>query len=332
MNALKILAISFIFLPILATGPGPAAAEDSSKSGWEKVQLRGGNTLQGKVIKKTDTDIFLDVGYTILRIPRASIDLITAIVESNDPAGAKAANKSGPEADSIFFTSQRDAGTIEEKAREVAEAVVQVLCLSKSGSGFIINRKEGYVVTNYHVIEQERDISLMIYVKEKKGLRKEKVSDVRIVAFNPFFDLALLKIENPQKIPLRETYLGDYGRVKIGDPVFAIGNPLGLDRTVSDGIVSNRSRALGGKLSIQTTAAINPGNSGGPLFNNRGEVIGVTSSKIMGGESLGFAIPVHYVKDFLRNRAAFAFDKDNPNTGFRYLKPPPKKLKDKKKK
>ena len=324
MNALKILTISFIFLPVIA------AAEDSSKSGWEKIQLRGGNTLQGKVIKKTDTDILLDVGYTILRIPRASIDLITAIVESNDPAGAKAANKSGPEADSIFFTSRRDAGTIEEKAQEVAEGVVQVLCLSKSGSGFIINRKEGYVVTNYHVIEQERDISLMIYVKEKKGLRKEKVSDVRIVAFNPFFDLALLKIENPQKVPLRETYLGDYDRVKIGDPVFAIGNPLGLDRTVSDGIVSNRSRALGGKLSIQTTAAINPGNSGGPLFNNRGEVIGVTSSKIMGGESLGFAIPIHYVKDFLRNRAAFAFDKDNPNTGFRYLKPPPKRQKDKK--
>ena len=273
MNALKILTISFIFLPVIA------AAEDSSKSGWEKIQLRGGNTLQGKVIKKTDTDIFLDVGYTILRIPRASIDLITAIVESNDPAGAKAANKSGPEADSIFFTSRRDAGTIEEKAQEVAEGVVQVLCLSKSGSGFIINRKEGYVVTNYHVIEQERDISLMIYVKEKKGLRKEKVSDVRIVAFNPFFDLALLKIENPQKVPLRETYLGDYDRVKIGDPVFAIGNPLGLDRTVSDGIVSNRSRALGGKLSIQTTAAINPGNSGGPLFNNRGGLFGAPTPR-----------------------------------------------------
>ena len=303
-------------------------ADENSKAAWEKVVLRGGNTLQGQIIKKTDTDIFLDVGYTILRIPRASIDLITTVVESKDPAGGKSARK----ADSIFFTSRLNAGTIEEKAREVAEGVVQVLCLSKSGSGFIINRKEGYVVTNYHVIEQERDISLMIYVKEKKGLRKEKVSDVRIVAFNPFFDLALLKIENPGKVPLRETYLGEYNRGKIGDPVFAIGNPLGLDRTVSDGIVSNRSRALGGKLSIQTTAAINPGNSGGPLFNNRGEVIGVTSSKIMGGESLGFAIPIHYVKDFLRNREAFAFDKDNPNTGFRYLKPPPKSQTLKKKK
>lgn len=318
---LKKLVIAFLLIPALAAGTGAATADDSSKAGWEKIVLRGGNTLQGKIIKKTDTDIFLDVGYTILRIPRASINIITTVVESKDPGGG---NKPALKADSIFFTSRLDAGTIEEKAREVAEAVVQVLCLSKSGSGFIINRKEGYVVTNYHVIEQERDISLMIYVKEKKGLRKERVSDVRIVAFNPFFDLALLKIENPEKIPLRETYLGDYTRVKIGDPVFAIGNPLGLDRTVSDGIVSNRSRALGGKLSIQTTAAINPGNSGGPLFNNRGEVIGVTSSKIMGGESLGFAIPIHYVKDFLRNREAFAFDKDNPNTGFRYLKPPPK--------
>ena len=323
---LKKLLAAFLLIPALAIGQ--AQADDASKAAWEKVVLRGGNTLQGQIIKKTDIDIFLDVGYTILRIPRASIDLITTVVESKDPGGAKAARK----ADSIFFTSRLNAGTIEEKARDVAEGVVQVLCLSKSGSGFIINRKEGYVVTNYHVIEQERDISLMIYVKEKKGLRKEKVSDVRIVAFNPFFDLALLKIENPEKIPLRETYLGDYSRVKIGDPVFAIGNPLGLDRTVSDGIVSNRSRALGGKLSIQTTAAINPGNSGGPLFNNRGEVIGVTSSKIMGGESLGFAIPIHYVKDFLRNREAFAFDKDNPNTGFRYLKPPPKSQTVKKKK
>ncbi len=329
MNTLKTTTISLLLLALAAGG---LPAQDSSTAGWEKIRLRSGNSLQGKVIKRTDTDIFLDVGYTILRIPRASIDVITAQVESADPAARKAGNKPGPQADSIFFTRRLDAGTIEEKARAVAEGVVQVLCLSKSGSGFIINRKEGYVVTNYHVIEKERDISLMIYVKEKKGLRKEKVSDVRIVAFNPFFDLALLKIENPEKVPLRETYLGDYGRVKIGDPVFAIGNPLGLDRTVSDGIVSNRSRALGGKLSIQTTAAINPGNSGGPLFNNRGEVIGVTSSKIMGGESLGFAIPIQYVKDFLRNREAFAFDKDNPNTGFRYLKPPPKKQKVKKKK
>ena len=158
MNTLKTTILSLLLLALAAGG---LPAQDSSTAGWEKIQLRSGNSLQGKVIKRTDTDIFLDVGYTILRIPRASIDVITAQVESADPAAGKAGNKAGPQADSIFFTRRLDSGTIEEKARAVAEGVVQVLCLSKSGSGFIINRKEGYVVTNYHVIEQERDISLL---------------------------------------------------------------------------------------------------------------------------------------------------------------------------
>jgi len=86
--------------------------------------------------------------------------------------------------------------------------------------------------------------------------------------------------------------------------------------------VSSRTRESDGLLFIQTTAQINPGNSGGPLFNARGAVIGVTNMKIMFGEGLGFAIPGRYVRDFLRHRAAFAFDKDNPNTGYRYLQPP----------
>ena len=117
--------------------------------------------------------------------------------------------------------------------------------------------------------------------------------------------------------------LGDVERVKAGQPAFAIGNPLGLERTVSEGIVSTKKRSFRGILYIQTTAPINPGNSGGPLLNLRGEVIGVTNMKAsFFTEGLGFAVPVNYVKDFLRNREAFAFDKDNPNTGFRYLPPP----------
>ena len=109
-----------------------------------------------------------------------------------------------------------------------------------------------------------------------------------------------------------------------GDGVFAVGNPLGLERSVSQGIVSTRSRNIEGQLYLQTDAAINPGNSGGPLFNLRGEVIGVTSLKARAdmADNLGFAIPVSYVKDFLRNREAFSFDKTNPNTGYRYLDPP----------
>ena len=86
--------------------------------------------------------------------------------------------------------------------------------------------------------------------------------------------------------------------------------------------ISTRARNFDGITYIQTTAEINPGNSGGPLFNSRGEVIGVTNMKLVGGEGLGFAIPISYVKHFLRNRDAFAFDEKNPNAGFRYLDPP----------
>ena len=85
----------------------------------------------------------------------------------------------------------------------------------------------------------------------------------------------------------------------MGETVFAIGSPLGLERTVTEGILSTKTREVGGLLYLQTTAQINPGNSGGPLFNLSGEVIGVTNMKVTSGEGLGFAIPVESVKFFL---------------------------------
>src|SRR5205807_10131821 len=91
------------------------------------------------------------------------------------------------------------------------------------------------------------------------------------------------------------------------------------------GIISTRNRNFNGLVFIQTTAEINPGNSGGPLFNLHGEVIGVTNMKLLFSEGLGFAIPVAYLKHFLDNRDAFAFDKNNPNTGYRYLEAPRRK-------
>lgn len=355
------------------------------------VVLRSGNRLEGVVVKRTDGTVFLDVGFTILDLPVTEIREIEedtrAASAARSGAGSKGDASSGErsngrgsrriESDSIFFCADLKRGTIEEKAREVSESVVRVLCLGKSGSGFIINGDAGYVVTNFHVIEGEQDISVVLYVRDGaspsdsdrqhaappesaeadgtggesglpatdtaqrearriargeaadsgqgRGIRKLKLEAVKIVAMNAFFDLALLQIQDSKGVRLKTSYLGDFARVNVGDPVFAIGSPLGLERTVTEGIVSNRNRALSGMLSIQTTAPINPGNSGGPLFNDRGEVIGVTSSKIVGTDSLGFAIPVHYVKDFLRNRDSFAFDKDHPNTGVRYLAPPPKR-------
>jgi serine protease Do len=90
---------------------------------------------------------------------------------------------------------------------------------------------------------------------------------------------------------------------------------------VTDGVISTMDRAFQGLLYIQTNAAINPGNSGGPLFNLAGEVIGVTNMGYIFFGGLGFAIPIDYVKHFIDNRDAFAYDKDNPNTGYRYIQP-----------
>ena len=100
--------------------------------------------------------------------------------------------------------------------------------------------------------------------------------------------------------------------------------PLGLDRTVSTGIVSLTNRLIRGRVFIQTTTEINPGNSGGPLFNLRGEVVGVNDLKLIGIglEGLNFAIPTSALTEFLRNRNAFTFDPRNPNAGFRYNRPP----------
>jgi serine protease Do len=121
---------------------------------------------------------------------------------------------------------------------------------------------------------------------------------------------------------LTVTHLAEGRAVRKGDTVFAIGNPLGLQRSVSKGIVSESKRAEGGVVYIQTTTQINPGNSGGPLFNARGEVIGVTNMGYLFAEGLNFAIPVSYVIDFLQNRDAYTYDQDNPNSGYQYLEAP----------
>src|SRR6266540_3233171 len=326
------------------------------------VSLAGGGKVEGKVIKRTAEAVFVDVGYTILSIPAKEVkEIRNDAPEGGEPAAGKptpapesAAIKApgaapaegagsprssatavpgGQRREGIYSTRESEPGSIQAKAREVAEGVVQVICPGKMGSGFIINEREGYVVTNYHVVEADQDIAVVIFVREEHDFRKVRLERIRIVAMNPFLDLALLKIEEDddsggarkEVVKLKKTFLAENDEVRVGDPVFAIGSPLGLERTVTEGIVSNARRAMGGLIYLQTSAPINPGNSGGPLFNERGEVVGITSRKVSTGESLGFAIPLGYLKDFLRHREAFAFDKQNPNTGIRYLSPPRKR-------
>ena len=281
----------------------------------EVIRLKGGQSVEGEVLKDADGTLYVDLGVSVVRIPKDDI-------LSRDAGAARPAGAGNIQDANIYSTARLSGGSVKALADKFGEGVVLVETPGGLGSGFIIN-KDGYCVTNYHVVEKETQIACVLYIKGKDGkLRRERVSDVKIVALNQFFDLALLQIPKQESFDFKPVYLAEEADYREGDAVFAIGNPLGLERSVSQGIVSTRNRNMEGLVYIQTTAQINPGNSGGPLFNARGEVIGVTNMKLTFGEGLGFAIPITYVKNFLNEYEAYAFDRTNPNAGFRYLEPP----------
>jgi len=156
------------------------------------------------------------------------------------------------------------------------------------GSGFIID-KSGLIVTNNHVVANADKITVI--------LKDESKYDAKVVGLDPVTDIALIKVE-PQK-DLPAVRLGNSDDLKVGEWVVAIGAPFGLEYTVTAGIVSAKGRVIGsGPYDdfIQTDASINPGNSGGPLINMKGEVVGINTMIIAGGQGIGFAIPVNQAK------------------------------------
>ena len=166
-----------------------------------------------------------------------------------------------------------------------------------TGSGFLIDT-EGHVVTNSHVVEGADRVEVTL------GSSDESYG-AEIVGTDPATDVALLKVDAPAD-QLHPLALGDSSKVQVGDPVVAIGNPFGLDRTVTSGIISALQRQIqapnGFSIShvIQTDAAINPGNSGGPLIDTSGEVVGINAqiqTRTGGNVGIGFAIPINTARD-----------------------------------
>jgi serine protease Do len=286
----------------------------------EQIGLRDGHQVTGEVVAEKANALYVDLGFDILRIPRDQVVNRGKPGEGGAPA-LPAPRGSDADPTGFWSSGPLKAAPVKELVHQYGEAVISIETPSGKGSGFILN-DDGYAVTNNHVIEGETRISAILYQNVPSGLARRRIENVEIVALNPFMDLALLKLPPQKELKYSHVVLGSLDDLNAGDGVFAVGNPLGLERSVSQGIVSTRNRNIEGLIYLQTDAAINPGNSGGPLFNLRGEVVGVTSLKATRGESLGFAIPVTYVKDFLRNREAFSFDKNNPNTGYHYLDPP----------
>lgn len=280
---------------------------------FSSIELIDGRTIQGEVIYEKPDKVFVDLGFTLIVIPPEMISQITS--EKRQAAYRTEA----------FYQVKNNPLVLPVKAlvEECGEAVVLVQTPTSVGSGFFIH-PDGYVVTNEHVIAGEYAISILVFKKNGEALEKIKYDNVRIIATSYDWDLALLKIETDKDASFNILSLGDSDGLRQGQMVLSIGNPLGLERTVSKGIISLKNRLIGGRLAIQTTAQISPGNSGGPLFNSKGEVIGVNNMKIVaqGAEGLGFAIPSNTLKTFLKNIDAFAFDPRNPNAGYRYNQPP----------
>jgi serine protease Do len=163
------------------------------------------------------------------------------------------------------------------------------------GSGVIVKYEKGkvYILTNNHVVEDARSITVRF---DKHTERK-----ARIVGTDPKTDIAVLEVDarGIEDIQRRVAKLGDSDKVRVGQIVIAIGNPYGLERTVTVGVVSALKRSIGitqYESYIQTDAAINPGNSGGPLINIKGEVIGINTAIVASGQGLGFAIPINLAK------------------------------------
>lgn len=286
------------------------------------VELKGGASVRGAILADKSDQVVVDLGYTVLSIPKTQIAAIQQ--EPSEKATPRAESGEATTSKTDLYYSLH--GQISDRAvrdlvAALGEAVVQVRTPGGLGSGFFLN-EEGYLITNFHVIEGETQISIEVYHQRNRQLERKVYKEVRILAMNKFKDLALLRVQDAGAPKFSSVPLGDSDALSVGERVFAIGSPLGLERTVTEGIVSTKTREVQGELYIQTTAQINPGNSGGPLFNMRGEVVGVTNMKILFGDGIGFAIPVDGVKFFLKNRDAYAYDNDNPSNPYRYLEPP----------
>ncbi len=178
--------------------------------------------------------------------------------------------------------------------RMVHDQLFRVFPMQGVGSGVIIN-DDGYVLTNYHVIDDAERLRVT--------LSDGRVFNGKVVGVDPPTDLAVIKIETKEEVPV--VRLGDSGKLKVGQIVLAVGNPFGLTGgpTVTSGIISSLNRSIqteNGMLElIQTDAAINPGNSGGPLVNTAGEVIAINTANMPYAQGIGFAVPVNTAKEIL---------------------------------
>ena len=168
-------------------------------------------------------------------------------------------------------------------------AIIQIATQNSTGTGFYL-KEFHLIVTNEHVVAKNAEVTMAARLFDKRI--------ARVLYTDRKHDLSF--IEAPGDVQLPEVKLGKYEETKDGDVVVAIGHPFGLNYTATQGVISKVDRIRDGVKYIQIDAAINPGNSGGPLVNKKGEIIGINSFIIKGGDNLGFALPVSYIREALQ--------------------------------
>ncbi len=287
------------------------AADESSRV---NVKLVGGATLTAELLRESNDGIVLDLGFDVINIPaKRVLKIERAAADTTTQTDTK----------DIYRLGKLEARPVPQLVKQFGDSVVMVKSPVGLGTGFVISDR-GHLITNYHVVENESRISVTRFRRTAQGYEKQELKKVRIVALHPLRDIALLKLD-PEELDgaeLEPLTLARADDLKTGSLVFAIGNPLGMERTVTQGIVSSTTRTIGHLRFIQTDAAINPGNSGGPLFNERGEVVGIVCAGATFFDGLAFGIPADDLTEFLDHREAYLFDPAQPNAGVTYLQPP----------
>jgi serine protease Do len=281
------------------------------------VTLVGGGQVTAPLLRQSDEGVVLDLGYEVLQIPAKRVLDVRRGEQQAEPA--RTAERG------IFQTGRLEAREVPELVKRFGEAVVMIRSPGGLGTGFLTSRA-GHLVTNYHVVEKHTRLRVTMFrrVAGTAGFEKVEFRKVKILALQPLRDLALLTIDPEEadgRLP-EPVVINDRDDLRVGDLVFAIGNPLGMERSVTQGIVSSTTRTIDQMRLIQTDAAINPGNSGGPIFNARGEVVAVACAGAAVFDGLAFGIPASDLIDFLVHRDTYLFDESQPQNGVTYLPPP----------
>jgi len=254
----------------------------------ETILLKNGKTIEAEIIEKTD--VYIKVGY--YGVP------LTYYLDEIESIDGNVISTMTPFISKTTFSQPKKEPT--QIFKNISPAIVYITnkTVAKEeyiGSGFIFD-KEGIIVTNFHVTKGAKELS----VKLKNG---EVYPVVGIINYDHTLDICILKI-NASNLPT--VFVGDSNSMQIGETLYCIGNPLGLEYSFSNGMLS-AVREINDIKYLQFTAPISPGNSGGPLVNSQGQVIGVVTFLMEGGQNLNFAIAINEIKPFISNQIKMTF-------------------------